>query len=127
MRLEQRPANGESNLHLSTPPPHNLSPPIGGGGDVTAGLFAFACCDKSDWVKPASDETEADRQNWAATVLKSLLKPSAEPPVMPLRRSKPLCKTHLGPLNDFCTLGSFPDSHFIQLKSHSAPTPLKHG
>lgn len=54
-------------------------------------------------------------------------KPSAEPPRMSLRRSKPLCKTHLGPLNDFYTPGSFPDSHFIQLKSRSAPTLLKHG
>lgn len=93
-------------------------------GDVTVGLFVFTCCDKSDWVIPRVME---QRQNWAATVLKYLLKHSAEPPIMSLHCSKPLCKTHLGPLNDFYTLGSFPDSHFIQLKSRSAPTPLKHG
>lgn len=68
-----------------------------------------------------SDETEAEGQNWAATVLKYCLRPSAEPPIMSLLHSKPLCKTHLGPLNDFYTPGSFPDSHFIQLKSHSLP------
>lgn len=62
-------------------------------------------------------------------MFKYLLKPSAEPPIMSLHHSKPLCKTHLGPLNDFYTPGSFPDSHFIQLKSHSSPPPspsLKH-
>lgn len=121
--LEQRAADRATNLHLSAPPPHTFAHWWGHHrGPVCLHLL---------WQKRLSnsprDGREADRQSWAATVLKYLLKPSAEPPIMSLHRSKPLCKTHLGPLNDFCTLGSFPDSHFIQLKSRSAPTPLKHG
>lgn len=82
------------------------------------------CPSDGDVAVGLSDETEADGQDGAATVLKHLLKPSAEPPIMSLHHFKPFCKTHLGPLNDFYTPGSFPDSHFIQLKSHSAPPPL---
>lgn len=100
-------------------------------GPLTEGHFSTLlphrhkrCPSDGDVGVGLSDETEAKGQNWAATVLKYLLKPSAEPPLMSLHHSEPLCKTHLGPLNDFYTPGSFPDSHFIQLKSHSTPPPL---
>lgn len=122
--LEQRAADGAADLYLYASQPRTFAHRWGRyRGPVGLHLL---------WQKqlsnpPSGPETEADRQNWAATVLKYLFKPSAEPPIMLLHRSKPLCKTHLGPLNDFYTLGSFPDSHFIQLKSRSAPIPLEYG